>query len=211
MENYKRSVACCLVMKAWLHLVWLVFRFDRWHATAPICCRPYKLQVVDLVTSLASASVLEVGCGLGEIISRIRADRRFGADIDQRVLRAASALTHSVQFAQAALDDVPALRALTGGQVDVLVMVNWPHTLPFDALSQSVMALRDALQLRFVMVDTIVDGALGYQYRHTAAQLSEWGELVECRLAPDGVRHLNLVRLNPVADQTVSVGAVGLP
>lgn len=195
MKVYRRHLVCCLLTKAWLHLVWLVYRFDRWHATAPICCRPYKAQVVDLASSLRPESVLEIGCGLGEIVSRIAAPRRFGADIDRGVLRAAAALHSGVRYGPAALDDVRSLDSLTGGRAELLVMVNWPHTVAFDVLAPAIAALRDALGLRHLIMDTIVEGTPGYPHTHTPAQLSRLGEIVESRLAPDGVRWIHLLRL----------------
>ena len=41
-------------------------------------CRPYKREVVDIVNSLRPNSVVEVGCGLGEIVGRACARERFG-------------------------------------------------------------------------------------------------------------------------------------
>jgi len=195
MKVYKRRIACCVLTKAWLHLVWLVYRFDRWHATAPICCRPYKAQVVDLASSLRPESVLEIGCGLGEIVSRIDSPRRFGADIDRGVLRAAAALHGGVRYAAASLEDSQGLGALTGGRAEVLVMVNWPHTVAFDVLAPAITALHDLLGLRYLIMDAIVEGTPGYRHSHTPAQLSSLGEVVESRLAADGVRWIHLLRL----------------
>src|SRR5882724_2411371 len=59
----------CLFERAWLRTIRRVFRFDEWHANAPYACRPYKKSVVDLANSLRPNTVVEVGCGLGEILS----------------------------------------------------------------------------------------------------------------------------------------------
>ena len=44
---------------------------------------------MDLVNALTPERVVEVGCGLGDILSRIEARDRFGLDEDANVIRAA--------------------------------------------------------------------------------------------------------------------------
>src|SRR4051812_17445146 len=79
----------CKADRAWLSCVGRMFELDPWHANAPYSCRPYKKSVVDLVNSLKPERVVEIGCGLGEILVRIQARHRFGLDTDADVIRAA--------------------------------------------------------------------------------------------------------------------------
>ena len=67
-----------LIDRLWLKALCRVFRFDPWHAAAPYSCRPYKSQVVALANSLRPAVALEIGCGLGDILSRVDARERIG-------------------------------------------------------------------------------------------------------------------------------------
>lgn len=66
-----------------------IFKFHRWHAEAPTSACPYRNTVARIVNELRPNSVAEIGCGLGGILSRIRASERYGYDIDEGALRAA--------------------------------------------------------------------------------------------------------------------------
>jgi len=72
----------CRIDRLGLGALRLLFGFDRWHASAPYSCRPYKELVVELANALQPSIAVEVGCGLGDIISRIKAADRFGIDSD---------------------------------------------------------------------------------------------------------------------------------
>src|ERR1700683_5160229 len=79
----------CRVDRLGLGALRLLFGVDRWHASAPYSWRPYKELVVELANALEPSIAVEVGCGLGDIISRVNAVERFGIDSDARVIRAA--------------------------------------------------------------------------------------------------------------------------
>jgi hypothetical protein len=79
----------CRIDRLWLRGLREVFGFDSWHASAPYSCRPYKRSVVELANALRLRTVVEVGCGLGDIVSRIAAVELFAFDCDARLIRAA--------------------------------------------------------------------------------------------------------------------------
>jgi len=192
----KRNIRCCIVKKALFHILWLAYRFDRWHATAPFCCRPYKSQVIKLAHSLKPRKVVEIGCGLGEIISRIDAPVRFGFDIDEGALRAARLLNRKVFFHRGALGETEKMVAATGSDLDLLIMVNWVHNVPFEQVASAVRALRERADLRFLIIDRILPGKPGFSYCHSPTQLVTLGTIEASVPAVDGVRILELIRLH---------------
>ena len=70
----------------------LFFHFDKWHIGAPYHLKPYKAQVVEIINNLTVTSVTEVGCGLGDIISRVDSLERLGIDPDVQVIKCATFL-----------------------------------------------------------------------------------------------------------------------
>ncbi len=196
----KRNIPCCIVKKFLFHFLWLHYRFDRWHATAPFCCRPYKSQVIELAHRLKPRKVVEIGCGLGEIISRIDAPARFGFDIDEAALRAARLLERNVSFHSAALGETEAMIAAMGENIDLLIMVNWTHNLPFEFIAASVRALSRESQLRFLIIDRILPSTPGFRYSHSLEQLSMLGSCEMSVPAIDGVRVLELIHLTSAGE-----------
>lgn len=67
----------------------MAFGFDKYHSSVNYSARPYKKYVIDVANSLNPDLVVELGCGLGDIISRVRAKKRFGVDPYKSVIRAA--------------------------------------------------------------------------------------------------------------------------
>ena len=136
----------------------MLFGFDGWHARSPLSARPYRKGLAALVGNLDPNCVVEVGCGLGAILSRIKAKERYGYDIDPGVIRAARFLHgRSVRFIEGGFGEV--LRA----DIDVLIAVNWIHDVPPDQLERWLTPLLPTV--RYLLVDA-VDPATPLNYRH---------------------------------------------
>lgn len=161
----------CRIDRFGLAALRLLFGFDRWHASAPYTCRPYKQLVVELTNALQPTTVVEVGCGLGDIISRVNAVDRFGIDSDSQVIRAARFLHRGrgrwihgdgnrIQLV------VPQER-----KIDCLIMVNWIHNLSCESLSELLLPVLP--RTRYLILDAIdADGPISYRYKHDFGFLS---------------------------------------
>lgn len=143
----------------------LLFRFDRWHVSAPYSCRPYKELVVELANELQPSIAVEVGCGLGDIISRVNAVDRFGFDADARVIRAARFLHRDRGFW--IHDDGTSIQRVVPPAriIDCLIMVNWIHNLSPERLSEFLLPLLP--RIRYLILDAIdADGPNSYLHKH---------------------------------------------
>jgi hypothetical protein len=173
----------CRADRLGLEALRLLFGFDPWHASAPYSCRPYKALVVEMANSLEPSIVVEVGCGLGEIISRVNAVERFGIDSDVRVIRAARFLHRGRGFW--IHDDASCIQRIVPPElsIDCLIMVNWIHNLNPERLSKLLLPLLP--RTRYLILDAIdADGPNSYLYKHDFSFL----ELVTSRLSASRVR-----------------------
>lgn len=172
--------------------------FDPWHANSPYECRGYKREVVQLAGVLQPQVVVEIGCGLGEIVSRIRDCRRFGFDVDARVVPAARELHGTgCRFECAGLADVGTIRGAVGDAgADLLVTVNWPHALAWPQLAAQVRRLAHAVSLKHLIIDTIAPGTPGYTHHHSPAELGSLGPVLKSLPSIDGVRTIHIVALD---------------
>jgi len=155
----------CQFARAWLSALRCVFGFDPWHARATYACRPYKKCIVDLANSLHPVTVVEVGCGLGEILGRINAENRFGVDLDARVIRAARFLRPRrivwMVGSAAKLDE----RIAPAGLIDCLIMVNWIHNLSSAELASTLAPLLP--RTRHLILDSVdYDAPASYRVKH---------------------------------------------
>jgi hypothetical protein len=176
----------CAMARLWLRALRLLFRFDAWHASAAYSCRAYKRVVVELVNALRPAVAVELGCGLGDIISRVRAAERIGIDRDVHVIRAARFLHRQGRWIHG---DSSCLLQLERPRIDCLIMVNWIHSLSADELAALLVPLLPLT--RYLILDAIdADCPGSYRYRHDFSFLAAATRRVQSARAPDEARSL---------------------
>ncbi len=191
-----RLVQCIPDFRLYRHLQ-EEFGFDPWHVKSPYRRRPYKRRVVAMIDDFAPQTVVEIGCGLGEIISHTKAPRRFGIDLEAAVIEAAKSLHGSaVTFHQGDLRKPEEIAAVVGGPIDVLVAVNWPHMLPFEEIEKAIAGLQAQTPVRRLVIDTIYPDRTGYQHYHTRKDVERLGEVTATVPGGDFIRDLHAVRLS---------------
>jgi SAM-dependent methyltransferase len=156
--------------------LFVVYGFDIWHITNGGRCRPYKLIIADKINQLSpdNATVVEVGCGLGDILRHVKSANRIGCDIDHRVIRAARmrALFHNVVLR------VGDSTVISESAIDVLIMVNWIHTLSPSDLSELVAPFLP--RTKYFLFDSIDEESLSsYKYGHDFQFMRHRASLVE--------------------------------
>jgi SAM-dependent methyltransferase len=160
------------------HLLRGIVGFDIWHVNR-LGDRPYALQVLAYLNGLPEARrgrVVEIGCGLGDILRRLHFRERLGLDADSAVLRAARVLAgvsrHRPRFARFTFPGP------LNGRYDAIVMVNWPHLVSEEGLRSHLAAyVHDHLSPAGVLViDTVQDPA--YTYHHQIDRLAPAGSSV---------------------------------
>jgi hypothetical protein len=172
----------CRGTRLWLSALRLWFGFERWHAAAPYACRAYKSGVVELANALRPQVAVEVGCGLGDIISRISATERFGIDADPNVIRAARFLHRTGHWLQGECSAV--LRLFDRPRaIDCLIMVNWTHNLSPEQLAGLVLPL--LATTRYLILDAVDgDAPSSYRYRHDFSFLAAVAKKVSAARVP---------------------------
>lgn len=144
-------------------ILYLFFHFDKWHVIGVYNITPYKQEVVKLANEIKPKSAIEIGCGLGEIISRINANKKVGLDIDKRVIDACRFLKYlrgdstnyfvgSIEYLN---DEEP---------FDMLIMVNWLHGVSEQELIKYSEIFKD--KAVNIIVDEIDKSISGYEYYH---------------------------------------------
>ncbi len=123
---------------------------DPWHIRHNIYCRPYKWRVIEVANSLNPNSVIEIGCGFGEIISRVKAQYRVGIDIDKTCIYLANKLNKGPLYIEGSFDTVLALPIK---EIDVLIMVGFTHTVPVDTLNFHINQILDSKTCKYIITD----------------------------------------------------------
>lgn len=174
-----------------------IYRFDPWHIGGNYYSRPYKARVIALAERDHPQTVVEIGAGLCDIIGRVKAQKRIGLDMDDKVLKAARHLvSRDVTLSTANFLDaesvITALKAHDVKAVDCLILVNWIHMIGIYEIEAVLKRVSQAVPIRRVLFDTIKAGASGYRHHHSAADFARIGKVIETQKG-DEVRDLVLV------------------
>jgi hypothetical protein len=177
-----------------------IYRFDPWHIGGNYYSRPYKVRVISLAERDDPQTVVEIGAGLCDIISRVRAGQRVGLDLDDKVLKAARHLVPGdVKLATANFLDadsvVGALQATGVRMIDCLILVNWIHMISIDEIESVLDRVAQAVPIRRILFDAIKTDTTGYRHHHSVADFARLGQVMETQVGDD-VRDLVLVARN---------------
>lgn len=148
-----RTYARGLVRKAYYIRLRKEYGFDPWHLS-PYELRPYATDIVRAINAIPGSrnfTICEIGCGLGDIIRNIKVEHKYGYDISPSAIDCAKHLggaRFSVGSCDVAAKELPA-------SIDVLVTVNWIHTLPSEEVKKLFDILLDAVKVNRIVIDAL--------------------------------------------------------
>ena len=134
----------------------LIYKFDKWHSFSPYHSRIYKTIVVDMVNKNISESstVVDIGCGLGDIISRVNTNSRYGYDISNKIIKAAIFKNKKdINFHNGSILDVNSNSKIKS--ISILILVNWTHGIDGAAIVNDIKKLNKSKQIKFILVDEL--------------------------------------------------------
>lgn len=151
-----------------LYFKWLQhrYKFDEWHIT-PINFRPYAIDIVQYVNKQPKNRVVEIGCGLGEIIGNIRGRgiEREGLDLSADVVYAAKVIYRNVYFRVGTFGDVK------GQKIDYLITVNFIHGISPEELRKQYKYLCENNEIEHIVLDIVKSPE--YRFNHDIDYLFE--------------------------------------
>jgi SAM-dependent methyltransferase len=172
-----------------------VYGFDRWHVGH--AGERYAADIVRYLNGWpeeARQAVVEIGCGLGDILRRLRFRTRLGLDRDPKVLSAARLLSSLQGAGRPRFEVFEFPETPITGVYDAIIMVNWTHQIDAEHLSQAVCCYL-ARHLRpggGLVLDTVADAA--YRYNHDVSALAPAGTVIDHLGEYSRGRHLWVVR-----------------
>lgn len=164
------------------------YNFDAWHASSPIESKPYKRQVIELVNDYRKSNILEIGCGLGEILAELKSPNRVGVDYDKEVINAANHLFgKNIKFLDHDFNKIDSID-LPFKEIDFLLLINWTHEMPWSTIEKKINLLNSQYPIGRILIDTIKEGHSDYPYHHKVEDLKKLGNIIRTVDGSDGVR-----------------------
>lgn len=150
--------------------------FDKWHLNS-LNERFYASPTINRINEMlrsenSTGIVIEVGCGLGDIISAVRWRYKMGYDIDKRAIWAARMLHPLTPFRAGTFD------ALRNKKIAVLIALNFLHRVSAEDCRRYFGDLFHHNQIEIIVVDVVQSPP--YQYKHDYEKLfGEFGYTLE--------------------------------
>lgn len=127
------------------------YQFESWHLS-PYELREYAQKTAEYVSSKQADLVVDIGCGLGEIIRHIQAKRRIGIDIQQEVVLAAKFLdkTKEIEFRKGSGSELGSHQV-----IDYLITLGFMHGSNEDVWRPIYHKMIQENQIKHIIVDTL--------------------------------------------------------
>jgi SAM-dependent methyltransferase len=153
----------------------LFFRFDSWH-TSPLDNRKYAIDIISKLNRRVSReSLIEIGCGLGDILRKTHYDRKYFYDISPEVLGAAAFLQKFSKITS--INSFKTFNLLTDTvekdlKFDALVLVNWIHGFESKTLKYRLNKIvNNNLNEKGLIVFDIIENNPIYKFNHAVVDL----------------------------------------
>ena len=131
-----------------------IYKFNPWHLS-PLASRPYCLDLVEHVNKFidVEGTVVELGCGLGESLARVKCRNRYGFDTSQQVLKAARVKYsfQGIRFINGSFDDISDMN------IDYLIAVNFLHDFETEQVKIWFDNILNKNNIKNIIVDELSD------------------------------------------------------
>ncbi len=132
---------------------------DNWHFLHNYHSREYMRKAVGLANTISIRSVVEIGCGFGEVLSRVNAKNKVGIDKDKNIIKIARKYYGSkISFIQVS----------EGRPVKIdcclLICLNWCHEVETSEFNLYLSSKN--LRFRYILMDLVMAGTPNYPYYH---------------------------------------------
>jgi cyclopropane fatty-acyl-phospholipid synthase-like methyltransferase len=150
-------------------ILWYIFRFDKWHISS-LSEHKYAQDIIKYLNLRANNrqfSLVEIGCGLGDIIRNVKYHSRLGLDREANVLRAAALLAKIKLNGKLIFKVFDFPGSELNGRYDSLVMVNWIHHIWPEVLKAKISqyVANNLTEGGEILIDTVQ--SKNYEYNHS--------------------------------------------
>lgn len=127
-----------------------IYGFETWHLS-PYEWREYLQKTASYINMHNAKKVVDIGCGLGDLLRHINADIKIGIDIHEEVITAARALNDKVITYR-----VGSFNDITGEKdIDYMITLNFTHGGTEKVWNELYHAVARKNDIRHFIVDTV--------------------------------------------------------
>ena len=161
----------CLMQRFYYRFKFRNYDIYKWHLNGTFFCRSYKIKTLEIINNLNPKIYIDIGCGLGEILSRVKiqSSRKIGYDIDLRLKNLIPILfKKDFQFFTDENSLYKYVRNLDYSKDDVIIisMLNFIHNISESNLIEIIENYHKNLGKYFLIIDNIFVDSKVYKFDH---------------------------------------------
>jgi len=197
LKNFSvKSILLCVFFRLFYLILKLIYKFDKWHVNGSYYCKPYKKQIIRIINNLKFNSVLEIGCGLGDIINRVKVcQNKFACDIDPHVIKVAKFLTPK-QIENSPKFFLDSFYTLKLKNIDTIIMINFMHNINKKDLLFNLKKIIRYSKCKYIIVDGIKKKfKKKYQFCYSQKFWENFGDIYSKHKSVDNVRDFYVIKI----------------
>ena len=135
------------------------YKINKWHAFNNTSNRLYKREIISFCNEKNFQTVLDYGCGFGDIIKAIKAKKKFAYDNDPKIKKISKELFNQnfINFVnEKKLNSIKKT-------LDCVLFINFLHDYNPTKVKEIIYPFKDS---KFILLDAIKPGVKGFKYFH---------------------------------------------
>ena len=168
--NYKFKFLC-LSQRIYYKLKLYNLNIDKWHLRGTFFCRKYKIVSLKLIMEQNPELYIDIGCGLGEILCKVKLNRNYKLGYDKdKVISKANAILNGNKFKyfcseKKLIRHASKLKTKHNGLI-IISMLNFVHNLSPTELKELIKKYLKKIGPYTLLIDNIFKKEKVYQYDH---------------------------------------------
>jgi len=180
----------CFISRIHLYFLYKIFRFNKWHVNGTYYCRKYKKILVNEINKLNLNNAVEIGGGVGDIVSRLNTSKKFLIDVDNNLKNVVNFLYKDVIFINGSFESI---KQIDNENIDILILVNWIHELKQDYIITQIKNILKFKNIKYILVDEINLNIEGYKYKHNFENAIEGFKTLKLIEDPENIRKFRIL------------------
>ena len=161
----------CLIQRFVYKIKFKNIDIYKWHLSGTFYCRNYKIQSLKIINSLKPDIYIDIGCGLGEILTKVKLSSQYklGYDQDFRLLEAQNILNNKdflfFTNEEELLKNAKKLNSKNKHNI-VFSMLGFSHQLSHSYLEKKINKYLNKIGKYNLLIDNVFDDSQEYKFNH---------------------------------------------
>jgi len=189
----------CLIQRIYYRFIFRNHDIYKWHINGTFFCREYKIKIVKIINHLNPKIYIDIGCGLGEILSKVKIEpyRKIGYDLDLNLKNLIPILyKNDFKFFSNENSLYNYAKKLDFYKEDIIVisMLNFIHDISENSLIELIEKCHKNLGKYILIIDNIFVKSEIYRFNHHHFLINHYG-LIKYWSRFDSLRSLYCIQI----------------